>query len=303
MSLVRATLILLLLPLAASARDLGVITLDDGTRIHVSYVEGTPGAELTDKVVLEWVHEAASGVARWYGGFPVRDVRVRFKWQTSARFGFGFGFAERHPHARVTLKVGAAVRASDLRTDWVLVHELLHLGVPAVPDESHWFSEGVATYAEGFVRAQMGWITADERWRELLQRLPDGQPKAGDLGLDRTKTWARTYWGGALFCFVWDVQLRRATGNQYGLADAMRAVIDQWGSIRTPHDMAKVTRVADKALGVTVGEALYQSWSRSPIRADLTGLWSSLGLSLKGSRVVRDVSAPSHATCQRMLPE
>lgn len=56
-------------------------------------------------------------------------------------------------------------------------------------------------------------------------RHPFGRPEAGDRGLDRTPTWGRTYWGGAFFCFVADVQIREATHGAKSLDDALRAIV------------------------------------------------------------------------------
>lgn len=41
-----------------------------------------------------------------------------------------------------------------------------------------------------------------------------GLPQANDRSLDRTHTWARTYWGGALYCLVADVGIREQTDNR-----------------------------------------------------------------------------------------
>ena len=52
-----------------------------------------------------------------------------------------------------------------------------------------------------------------------------------DRGLDRTRTWGRTYWGGALFCLMADVEIRKQTGNRVGLQDALRTILSAGGSI------------------------------------------------------------------------
>ena len=71
--------------------------------------------------------------------------------------------------------------------------------------------EGLATYIEPIARVQAGELPAKQIWRDMLDGMPKGEPQPGDKGLDRTHTWGRTYWGGALFCLVADVQIRVAT--------------------------------------------------------------------------------------------
>ena len=44
--------------------------------------------------------------------------------------------------------------------------------------------------------------------------------------------WRRTYWGGALFARLADVEIRRQTQNRLGLQDALRANLDAlWGAL------------------------------------------------------------------------
>ena len=38
----------------------------------------------------------------------------------------------------------------------MLVHELVHHGMPNLADEHHWMEEGLATYVEPIARAQAG---------------------------------------------------------------------------------------------------------------------------------------------------
>lgn len=43
-----------------------------------------------------------------------------------------------------------------LQRDWVLVHELFHLGVPSFWRERRWLDEGLATYCEAVLRTRAG---------------------------------------------------------------------------------------------------------------------------------------------------
>ena len=65
-----------------------------------------------------------------------------------------------------------------------------------------------------------------------MRDMPKGLPQAGDQGLDNTDTWGRKYWGGAMFCLLADIEIRKATSNRLGLQDAMRGVIAAGGNRR-----------------------------------------------------------------------
>src|SRR5437764_372113 len=73
-------------------------------------------------------------------------------------------------------------------------------------------------------------LQATEIWQAMLREMPQGLPEAGDRGLDYTDTWGRKYWGGAMFCLLADIEIRKATGNKLGLRDAMRGVIAAGGN-------------------------------------------------------------------------
>src|SRR5206468_1823979 len=96
--------------------------------------------------------------------------------------------------------------------DWTLTHEMVHLAFPATKeDNTDWLGEGMATYVEPIARAQAGFIPDEEVWRQFVDYMQRGEPRPGDAGIDHARGIGRVYWGGALFCLVADVQIRRAT--------------------------------------------------------------------------------------------
>ena len=54
-------------------------------------------------------------------------------------------------------------------------------------------------------RAQSGNRAVSDVWAEYRHSMPFGLPREGEGGMDQTPTWARTYWGGALYCLQADV--------------------------------------------------------------------------------------------------
>ncbi len=95
----------------------------------------------------------------------------------------------------IRLRIGRDVSLRAANENWVLVHEMIHLVLPDVGWPHPWLEEGVATYVEPIMRARAGLISEASVWAEWLESMSQGLPDAHDEGLDRTHTWARTYWG------------------------------------------------------------------------------------------------------------
>jgi hypothetical protein len=113
---------------------------------------------------------------------------------------------------------------------------------------------------------------------DLVRDMPKGLPQGGDAGLDHTHTWGRTYWGGALFCFVADVEVRRRTDNKKGLEDALRGILSAGGDIREDWRLEDALKAGDKAVGVDVLQKQYQKMKDQPVNVDLAALWKELGI-------------------------
>jgi len=150
--------------------------------------------------------------------------------------------------------------------------------LPDVGEEHLWLSEGVAVYVEGVARAQAGNRRPVDVWAEQVSSMPRGLPQADDAGLDRTHTWGRTYWGGALFCLLADVEIRQRTGNRLGLQNALRAVTRASGGLAADWPIERVLTVGDAAVGTHVLEELYARSKDTPFAPDLAELWRSLGI-------------------------
>jgi hypothetical protein len=136
----------------------------------------------------------------------------------------------------------------------------------------------MATYVEPIARVETGELAASSVWQDLVEGLPNGLPGPDDKGLDRTPTRGRTYWGGALFCLLADVEIRRRTENRYGLKDALRAIVAAGASIEVEWKLTRALHIGDQATGVHVLTELYEQMGAKPVAADLPALWSQLGV-------------------------
>ena len=233
--------------------------------------------------ILEWVKRSAEIVTGYYGRFPVPSVKLRLVPQSGAGVQGGKTFAD--PNAYIRVQLGREVTAAQLLADWVLVHEMTHLALPDTGEEHAWLSEGLATYVEGVARVQAGNRSEADVWAEEMRSMPRGLPEEGDRGLDHTHTWGRTYWGGAMFCLLADVDIRRRTQLRFGLQDALRAVLRASGGLGTNWPIDRVLRTGDAAVGTHTLEDLYAQMKDTPVAPDLMSLWRELGVLQDGNTV------------------
>jgi len=269
----------------------------DGADVRVE----VPADELTGGVdpILVWVRRSMDIVTGYYGRFPASSLRVQVVVHPGDGVLTGKTWGYRGGYIRV--EVGREVTAAQLLNDWVLVHEMTHLALPDLDEEHAWLSEGLAVYVEGIAREQAGNRSEQDVFAEQLRAMPRGLPEPGDRGLDRTHTWARTYWGGAMFCFMADVEIHRQTGNRFGLQDAVRAILTDSGGLATDWPIARVLADGDAATGTHVLEELYARWKDTPTSPDLTALWTSLGVERDGESVKLRDDAPLAAVRRSIM--
>jgi predicted metalloprotease with PDZ domain len=187
------------------------------------------------------------------------------------------------------------VTATTIREDWVITHELLHANFPDVGPAHSWLSEGLATYLEPIIRARVGLIDEAKVWRDMVDGMPKGLPEAGDQGLENTRTWGRTYWGGALFCLLADVELREKTGNHRSLDDVLLAIGKTGDSDEDFWPIERVLEEAERATGTPVLRELFERLARKPGTVDLNQLFTRLGVRAQGDSVAFDEHAPLSA--------
>jgi hypothetical protein len=249
-----------------------------------------PAFDLGSTALLRWVERSARAVEAYYGVFPVSaaDVKVRAFEGHGMRGGRVLPIA----HPTVAIDVGIHSVQTHLERNWSMTHELVHLAFPNVARSHHWLEEGLASYVEPMARARVGWLSEDAVWKEWLENLHQGLPEEGDRGLDHTATWGRTYWGGALYCFLADLEIRRRTQGRHELRDALRGILARGGNITQRWPVERALRAGDEATGTAVLEELYRDMKDKPVHTDLQQLWRELGVSLQGGAVRYDDSAP-----------
>ncbi len=235
-----------------------------------------------------WVRRSATMVSDYLGEFPVPGLELTLSGRGWGDVGFGM-----HQDGRwITVYCGRSTEEADLVNDWVMVHEMLHAAFPDLTRRHRWMQEGLSTYLEPIVRARAGNTTAQSVWRRWTRSMHHGRPRVGDEGLDITHTWGRTYWGGALFWMMVDIELRTQTDNDKSIRDVVRGILAEGGNGRANWSTKKVIAVADAATGTTVTSDLYARMAQAPGDVDLDALYEKLGVARVDGEVVFDDDAP-----------
>ncbi len=245
--------------------------------------------------VVQWIETAARAVSTYYGRFPVPRARILVQPIADRRgilTGTTWGGVDGFP-AFTRMRLGQHTTEQDLVGNWTMTHELIHTALPSLSRDHHWLEEGLAVYVEPIARVQLGTLSPEKIWGDMLRDMPKGEPDPSDDGLDNTHSWASTYWGGALFCLVADVTIREKTGNRKGLQDAVRGILAAGGSIAEEWPISKVLAVGDQATGTSVLTDLYKKMgntSYAPV--DLDALWKRLGVRSQDGKIVFNNRAP-----------
>jgi hypothetical protein len=293
----RACLVILLLLVpfpAIKAADVTSTLMIGGSRIDVTMQSSeTPNVPLSQPDVMKWVQFAAESVATYYTRFPVPHLTLRVISfdGTGVRHGMTWG----REGGLIVIHAGNKTTPAEFAEDWMLTHEMIHLAFPSMADEHHWIEEGISVYVEPIARIRAGHWTAQQMWRDLVRDMPKGEPQTSDQGLDHTHTWGRTYWGGALFCFVADVEIRKQTKNKKGLEDALRGILEAGGNINEDWTLEKALKTGDSAVGLDVLEKLYSEWKDMPVQVDLAAMWNALGVEANGGTALLKEDAPLSA--------
>src|SRR5271170_6292533 len=280
---------LLLLPFsAARAEDMKSTVMVGSSRIDVTI--DTSEAPISQPDVMKWVQNAADSVVAYYGRFPVPHLTLRIISfdGSGVRHGTTWG----RGGGLIRISAGSKTSAAEFADDWMLTHEMIHLAFPSMADEHHWIEEGFSTYVEPIARIQAGQMTALQMWTDLARDMRKGVPDPEDKGLDHTHTWASTYWGGALFCFMADVRIREQTNNKKGLQDALRGILNAGGDIRYDWTVEDALKAGDQATGVPVLIGLYGKMKDQPMPVDLSAMWKQLGIDSDGMTVHLNDDAP-----------
>jgi hypothetical protein len=247
-----------------------------GSAIDIRFDNDSKG--VSNDALMNWIKRASTAVCTYYGKFPVSHLRLQVYVRGNNAVHHGVTYPS-DDGGLIRISVASSTTQGELDSDWMLTHEMIHHAFPSMAENHHWIEEGISTYVEPIARVQAGQLPAAKMWSDVVRDMPKGQPESGDQGLDRTDTWGRTYWGGAMFCLVADVRIREQTHNRKGLQDALRGILNSGGNITEDWEIERAFGAGDKATGTTVLRDLYGQMRDKPSPVDLAALWQKLGIS------------------------
>jgi hypothetical protein len=243
---------------------------------------------VSQEQLLNWVKTGAKAVSNYIGKFPVARVTVRISAEDVGQEIHGREF----DGEQIRMRIGSTVPEQKLAGDWVMTHEMLHLAYPNMGDEHLWMNEGLSVYAEPVARARIGILSEKEYWKELVEGLSNGQPEAGDKGLDHTHTWGRTYWGGTIFWFLVDLKIREETHGKKSADDVVKTILAAGGDGSVSWPMEKVLDMGDKATGTHAMHEVYAELAPQAKTIDFDPVWKQLGVIYNHGDVTLDDHAP-----------
>lgn len=242
------------------------------------------------EVRTAWVRDTARAISEFWRGFPVSHALVVLI-PTAGHHGVAHGKVVAAGGAGVAIHIGSLARRADLYGDWILVHELFHLGFPSFSGEGKWLDEGLATYFEPIIRARAGWRTPHAVWNEFSNDMGQGLSAVEATGVERAESFKGIYWGGAIIALLADVKTRERTGGKLGLEDGLRAVLAEGGNASQLWKLNRAIAVIDARLGDNTLRALADAHSFTGKPVDLPKLWRDLGVSRTADELVLEQDA------------
>jgi len=260
-----------------------------GQALELALLDGE--LDLEPDVLWRWVETFARAVIGFYGAAPDSQLLVVLAPSAGER-GVRFGKLLPESAPGIVVLVGEHTSEPELYSDWILVHELFHVGSPSFDGEGKWFDEGLATYFEPIIRARSGYLAERELWQEFFERMPRGVGALTGAGLAQAHEFGEIYWGGALFCLIADVEARVRTNHARGLEHGVRGVLRAGGVASEVWALADALAVADRALGVAVLEPLARRYADQGAPLALGDRFAELGVRTRNGRVELDDAAP-----------
>jgi hypothetical protein len=270
-------------PLSLSAGESAREANDRTAAVELVTMDGPLAAGLDG--VADWVEATALANADFWRGFPVvRSTVVIMPVPGRANVPFGRVIAT--GGIMVLVLVGSQIETRALYDEWVLVHELIHLGTPYIRDTGAWLNEGLATYLEPIIRYRAGWRSAESVWEEWT-----GWMGRGVGGMTRGLEHGNPYWGGALFALTADIELRRLTDGRMGLEDCLRVILEEAGDIGYPAPTLPTLEIGDRNSPKPVLTRLARAHlAGAPV--DLDELFAKLGVRASEGKVAFEDQAP-----------
>jgi hypothetical protein len=228
------------------------------------------GPRPPDDEVRRWLGRAMRATASVGDRFPRDQVHFVIVPAPTEEKQVTFGMVRRGGGSSVLLLPSPNATVDQLEADWVAIHELSHLWLPALQPKDRWISEGIATYLQEVLRARCGLQSGERAWTRLQEgfergrRSGTGRPLASESrDMNRTAAYHRVYWAGAAFALETDVRLREDSNGNMTLLRAISDGQRVWGTEARPVEASVVLQALQEASGASFIEGLGENYAVS----------------------------------------
>jgi len=252
-----------------------VLPLDKKTDFEIAYLNTNPSQRQKLNQVLK---VNGNNIVKTFQGFPQQPTKIIVMNVNRGRGPVPFGQILRGGSAVIWLYVNATKKSVDFINDWTITHEMTHLMMPYIASSDNWISEGLASYFQYVSRAQNGQITAVEAWRKLASMYESGKESAGDQTIRETSDRMFTYWGGAAFFMLSDIEIRLQSHGKLNLQRVFarfKACCLSYESSWRPY---RFFNQLDKQLDSPVFIPMYRKFSKTKGFPNLHPYFKKLGI-------------------------
>ncbi|MDH4036042.1 MAG: hypothetical protein OEX18_13865 [Candidatus Krumholzibacteria bacterium] len=168
--------------------------------------------------------------------------------------------------------------------DWgnTIAHEVFHYWNAwrlrgADYASSQWFQEGFTEYAANLALVSGGLTTDEMFYAKLATHVTQYRELATPLDAPGTRKGPPLYSGGALVAFLWDIEIRGATGGREGVGDLLRVMLRNTDGGARPYAWEDI-RVALGSLAPGDWDAFYRRHIHGTEPLPLEAAFARVGL-------------------------
>lgn len=275
--------------IAVPGANLRLVVLGASARIPVDRIQ-------------HWIENAAMGVTRTYGRFPIPSARIVVVPNAQGNEPVPWAFVQRGGGPSAQFFINHRLPDADFIADWTLFHELAHLLLPYVVYQDAWLSEGLASYYQNVLRARQGVISPLNAWQRMHAGFVRGRKsQIGTTLADATERmyrnagFMRVYWQGAALLTLADYRVRIRTNGRHSLDTALAGIAQccmggdsQW---RARDLLARM----DAITGTSVFTELHDQQIASAEFPDLGEVYEALGFEVRDKELQFADGAPHEA--------
>jgi len=188
----------------------------------ISWQSKAPLSNSAKKRIHQWLNHGAKASEALFTTLPQPILYFDVTAHPNAREPVPWGQVNRDGFNTIKLHVNKDASLITLVNDWTLYHEIAHLYLPFLDDESAWLSEGFASYIQNiamlkanvhnkatFIKKIKAGLTRGENSTQRHQ----GRLNKVSSGMWSNRAYMRVYWSGAAFFLSADRELQATNSS------------------------------------------------------------------------------------------